>query len=432
MQGTLRGHLDTGQEATGHAEMRGQLARLHAQIQLLDLIHDAIIVRDMSGAIIFWNTGAEYVYGWSRDEALGTVSYDFLKTSFPKPIEDITADLFRCGRWEGELAQSSRDGSELRTSSRWSLLSSAEGEHLAIFQIDTDITERRLIEEKLAAFAIQLQRSNRELEEFAAVASHDLQEPLRKIQAFGDRLAAKCAGSLDADGLDYLNRMLTSATRMRTLIDDLLDYSRLGIKSRNYVKVDLSVVCRDVVGDLGEQIERMGGRVEIGELPVVEADAMQMRRLMQNLISNGLKFSREGVSPFITVRARPAQLSKEPHSGEHAATELWEIMVRDEGIGFDGKYLDRIFAPFQRLHGRNEFEGTGMGLAICRKIAESHWGSITAESTPGQGATFLVTLPTTQPTIKPTAQLVQATAVQAAVLQAGTLPLTRPRVGGSL
>ncbi len=430
MQGTLSGHLGTGEAVAGHAEIGVQLATLHAQIQLLDLIHDAIIVHDITGATIFWNTGSSELYGWTRDEALGTLSYALLQTQFPCPIERIMAALFQDGHWEGELAQTRRDGSAVITSSRWSLLAGAEGEPLAVFQICSDITERRHTEEKLAAFALQLQRSNRELEEFAAVASHDLQEPLRKIQAFGDRLAVRCAGALDEDGRDYLNRMLTSATRMRTLIDDLLDYSRLSISGRQYVQVDLGVVCRDVLGDLSRQIERVGGKIEIGDLPAIEADAMQMRRLMQNLITNGLKFSREGVPPVITIEARPAHFSVEPRSGEPAAVEIWEITVRDEGIGFDGKYLDRIFAPFQRLHGRNEFEGTGMGLAICRKIAESHWGSITAESTPGQGASFIVTLPTTQPAIKPTTQ-----AVQAAAMQAGPLPhsdVTRPRVGATL
>jgi light-regulated signal transduction histidine kinase (bacteriophytochrome) len=229
-----------------------------------------------------------------------------------------------------------------------------------------------------------------------------LQEPLRKIQAFGNRLAVKCADSLDDDGRDYLTRMLTSATRMRTLIDDLLDYSRLTIKSRHYIKVDLGAVCAEVLSDLGPQIERVGGRVEVGDLPTIAADAMQMHRLLQNLINNGLKFSREGVPPVIKVDALPVKRAAKPYLSGRAATEHWEISVQDNGIGFDEKYLDRIFAPFQRLHGRNEFEGTGMGLAICRKIAESHWGSITAQSALGQGAAFVVTLPTVQPVVQPT------------------------------
>lgn len=399
MQGNLQLQLDAvGQESERQDKAR-QLARLHEQAQLLDLIHDSVILRDMEGAIIFWNRGAEELYGWSHTEALGRVSNVLLQTQFPQPMEDITAELLSKGRWEGELEQAGRDGSRIIISSRWTLLRSTQGEPLATFQINTDITERKLIEEKLQAFTIQLQRSNRELEEFAAVASHDLQEPLRKIQAFGNRLSVKYGDSLDEDGRDYLNRMLTSAARMRTLIDDLLDYSRLTIKSRHYVKVDLGMICQEVLSDLGQQIEQVGGRVEVGELPTVEADAMQMSRLLQNLLSNALKFSPEGVRPSIKVSARLAEGSADPCLSDLAATEHWEIRVQDQGIGFDAKYLDRIFAPFQRLHGRNEFEGTGIGLAICRKIAESHWGSITAESAVGKGATFIVTLPAVQPPI---------------------------------
>ncbi|MDQ5823109.1 MAG: ATP-binding protein [Chloroflexota bacterium] len=397
MHGNLQLQIDAREQVSERHDTALQLARLHEQAQFLDLIHDAVILRDMEDAIIFWNRGAEELYGWSHTEARGRVSNVLLQTQFPHPVEDITAELLSNGRWEGEMVQSGRDGSRIIVSSRWTLLRSTQGQPLATFQINTDITERKLIEEKLQAFTIQLQRSNRELEEFAAVASHDLQEPLRKIQAFGNRLSVKYGHSLDEDGRDYLNRMLTSAARMRILVDDLLDYARLTIKSRHYAKVDLGALCQEVLSDLGQQIEQAGGRVEVGDLPTIEADAMQMSRLLQNLISNALKFSPEGVPPSIKVSARLVDGLVDPCLSDLAATEHWEIRVQDQGIGFDAKYLDRIFAPFQRLHGRNEFEGTGIGLAICRKIAESHWGSITAESAVGKGATFIVTLPAVQP-----------------------------------
>lgn len=404
MHGNILLNLTNLEKESAHQPMEGQIARLHEQIQLLDFIQDAVILHDMTGAIIFWNRGAEELYGWTRAEAMGTIAHVFLQTEFPQPSEEITADFLLNERWEGELVQTRRDGSKVVVSSRWALLGSDQGEPLATFQINSDITQRKLTEGKLAAFAIQLQRSNRELEEFATVASHDLQEPLRKIQAFGTRLAVKCADSLDEDSRDYLDRMLTSATRMRFLIDDLLDYSRLTIKARHYVKVNLAVICQEVVSDLGQQIERMGGQVEVGELPTIQADATQMRRLFQNLITNGLKFARKDVPPVIRIEARRLQHFAEPYLKVLAVAELWEITVQDEGIGFDEKYLDRIFAPFQRLHGRNEFEGTGMGLAICRKIAEAHWGSINAKSSLGQGATFIVNLPTVQPVIQPVIQ----------------------------
>jgi signal transduction histidine kinase len=233
----------------------------------------------------------------------------------------------------------------------------------------------------------ELARSNRELESFASVASHDLQEPLRKITAFGDRLKSQEAGALSDRGRDYLERMQNAATRMQSLIEDLLAYSRVTTRGQPFVPVSLAEVTREVLSDLELRIERTGARVEVGELPTIEADPTQMRQLLQNLLSNALKFQRPGETPRIRVEGRPLNGS--------AAIEL---RVEDNGIGFDEKYLDRIFTVFQRLHGRGEYEGTGVGLAICRKIALRHGGDITARSQPGQGATFIVTLPLKQKT----------------------------------
>ncbi len=234
-----------------------------------------------------------------------------------------------------------------------------------------------------------LQRSNRELEQFASVASHDLQEPLRKIQAFGDRLITRCSDELGEQGRDYLARMQFSATRMRSLIDALLSFSRVTTKAQPFVPVNLETVAADVVSDLEERVERMGGRVEVGPLPTLQADLSQMRQLLQNLIGNGLKFARPNEAPVVRVSSRllPAANGEIP---------FCEISVADNGIGFEEVYLDRIFELFQRLHGRQEYEGTGMGLAICRKIVERHGGSITAHSALNEGANFIVTLPLRQ------------------------------------
>ncbi len=237
-----------------------------------------------------------------------------------------------------------------------------------------------------------LQRSNRELEQFASVASHDLQEPLRKIQAFGDRLQTKCAAELGDNGREYLARMQASATRMRSLIDALLSFSRVTTKAQPFVPVNLDMTAQDVVSDLEDRVLRTGGRIEVGPLPTIDADPLQMRQLFQNLIANGLKFHQPGNAPVVQVEARLLNNNGES-DGE---APVCEIAVRDNGIGFEEVYLDRIFELFQRLHGRQEYEGTGMGLAICRKIAERHGGGITAKSAPGDGATFLVTLPLRQ------------------------------------
>lgn len=238
-----------------------------------------------------------------------------------------------------------------------------------------------------------LQRSNRELEQFAYVASHDLQEPLRKIQAFGDRLQKRCAPELGEQGQDYLARILASATRMRRLIDDLLTFSRVSTRPQALATVDLTTIAREVVSDLDGALQQTGGQVAVGELPTLQADPLQMRQLLQNLVGNGLKFHRLDEPPLVRVQGRLLG------SADLAATNLdptftwYEITVEDNGIGFDEVYLDRIFDVFQRLHGRNEYEGTGVGLAICRKIAERHGGQITARGQPGQGSTFIVYLP---------------------------------------
>ena len=241
----------------------------------------------------------------------------------------------------------------------------------------------------------ELARSNRELQDFAFVASHDLQEPLRKIQAFGDRLRTMQGPRLDDQGRDYLDRMHNAAGRMHTLINDLLSYSRVTTKAQPFRRTDLRRIADEVVNDLETRIEQSDGEVEIGDLPVIDADQLQMRQLFQNLIANALKFRKSDTPPHV-------KLSSEKFSGESSdegpTTDdgYVRIFVSDNGIGFDEKYLDRIFTPFQRLHGRNVYEGTGIGLAVCRKIVERHGGTLTAKTKVGEGATFIVTLPTTQ------------------------------------
>ncbi|MBA3962609.1 MAG: hypothetical protein H0X40_12010 [Chthoniobacterales bacterium] len=270
---------------------------------------------------------------------------------------------------------------ELRTRAK-----SGEALARANDELEDRVTERTA---DLNSANESLQSSNRELEQFASVASHDLQEPLRKIQAFGDRLQTRCSQELGEQGRDYLARMQSSATRMRSLIDALLSFSRVTTKAQPFAQVDLFATAQEVASDLEERVQRMDGRIEIGDLPTLEADPSQMRQLLQNLIGNGLKFARPNEPPMVRVESRllPQENGEIPRC---------EISVRDNGIGFEEIYLDRIFELFQRLHGRQEYEGTGMGLAICRKIVERHGGDITAKSAPEMGATFLVTLPLRQ------------------------------------
>jgi signal transduction histidine kinase len=271
----------------------------------------------------------------------------------------------------------------------------------AISQANTalraEIEVRQQAEEQARQFAEELQRSNRELEQFASVASHDLQEPLRKIQAFGDRLQSLVASEnsdarLDEKANDYLQRMLASAGRMRKLIDDLLSYSRVSTRTQAFQPVSLRQVASEVLSDLETQIQRTGGEVIVGDLPTIAADPLQMRQLLQNLISNGLKFHRPGTPPRVNITARITQ-SDLPATLESSLGLQCELTVSDNGVGFEQVYADRIFELFQRLHGRDEFEGTGMGLAICRRIVERHGGTIQATAAPNAGASFVVTLP---------------------------------------
>ena len=238
-----------------------------------------------------------------------------------------------------------------------------------------------------------MKRSNRELEQFAYVASHDLQEPLRKIRTFSDRLEIKCGESLDETGRQCINRMQNAAERMQMLIEGLLTLSRVTTRGQHFEPVDLAEITREVVSDLEVQIERAEGRVEIGKMPTIKADAVQIRQLVQNLIGNAIKFRRADKPPIIKVNGRFIPRPERHSRGRSVENELCRITVKDNGIGFDEKHLRRIFDVFQRLHPRDVYEGTGIGLAICRKIVERHGGTISAKSTPDHGSTFEILLP---------------------------------------
>jgi signal transduction histidine kinase len=246
-----------------------------------------------------------------------------------------------------------------------------------------DVTERRANERRLADQRRELQRSNEALEVFASVASHDLQEPLRKILSFGDRLVMSAGPALTVESRGYLGRMMSASTRMRTLINGLLSYSQVTARVQPFASTDLARVAREVIADLETSIAEAGGRVEVGPLPVIDADTLQMRQLLQNLLGNAIKFRRSDTPLLVRLGAS---------NGGNACT----LTVADNGIGFSAEYAEKIFQMFERLHGRAEYEGSGIGLAICRKIVERHGGSMTAASSNGQGATFTVTLPVTQ------------------------------------
>lgn len=248
------------------------------------------------------------------------------------------------------------------------------------------------VKTKFRQYTRELERSNEDLREFAAVASHDLQEPIRKIIGFGMRLKKDCSPYLDDRGKDYLERMERSARQMQKFVDDLLQYSKVTASSNRRQQVDLKETISHVLTVLESRIEQTHPILEVGSMPVVEADRMQMSQLFQNLISNAFKFHKKGEPPVVRINHRILE------NGCH------EIRVEDQGIGFDEKHRDRIFKPFERLHGKSEYEGTGMGLAICQKIVHRHGGELTAQSSPQEGTAFIVTLPAQRGEEKPAPQ----------------------------
>jgi signal transduction histidine kinase len=265
-----------------------------------------------------------------------------------------------------------------------------DGGTIATYQ---DITEVELNAETMLQYTQKLEHSNRELIDFAYVASHDLQEPLRKIEAFGDRLNKKYLDLLPDDGKMFVDRMQNAASRMRRLINDLLSYSRVTTNAKPFERLALSNIVGEVLSDLQIRIEENQAKIEVGDLPILEGDPTQMRQLLQNLIGNALKFRKADVSPVVRVNANRIEAFVEGQPVSQI-----ELIIEDNGIGFDNQYKEQIFTIFQRLHSRNEYEGTGIGLATCRKIVERHGGKIMATGEPGQGSKFTITFPLKQDT----------------------------------
>ncbi len=246
-----------------------------------------------------------------------------------------------------------------------------------------DITQRKLAEDKLSQYAIELRRSNEELSDFAMIASHDLIEPLQKINSFSHLLHERTR-NLDEKCQDYIHRIEKSSSRMHKLITDLLEMSKVTAETKSFKYYDLSQICKDSVINLESRIEKTQGKVIIEDMPSAEVDPNQMSRLFQNLIGNSLKYCREGIPPIVNIY------------GKRTENEKIEIVLDDNGIGFDEKFAEKIFQPFQRLHGKSSYEGTGMGLAICKKIIDRHHGTIFARSKDSFGATFIITIPERQ------------------------------------
>ncbi len=387
--------------ADDKARLRAALTEAQARKRaILESSLDPIISINHEGIITEFNKAAEQTFGYPREKVLGTKPSDVL---FPPGMSVGQKD--RIDRYleagEGSMlgrrieVTAVRANGEIFDAEMAMMMSREQGSPLLTFFV-RDISLRKKAEQEQAHYAAELERSNRELEQFAYVASHDLQEPLRKIRTFGDRLRMKCGDRLDEVGHECLQRMLTSAERMQVFVEGLLSLSRVSAQGQRFVPVDLGEVAREVVADLEVQIEQVGGRVEVGHLPTIEAAPLQIRQLLQNLIANGLKFHRVGESPVVKVHGKFLHGRQKRAAGQPAVEEQCRIVVEDNGVGFDEKNQEAIFGVFQRLH-QDVYDGAGIGLALCRKIVEHHGGEITAHSTPGQGSSFEIVLPAVHP-----------------------------------
>ena len=407
-------------DVTERRKIEEELRQAEARYRtLVEQIPAMVYVEDAKGRMVtlYDSPQIEYLFGYPRDLHKKDPDY-WVKIIHPDDRERVMAEDARTGtigdRFSQEYRVLARDGRVVWVRDDAVLVPDEEGTPLTWQGVIYDITERKRAEEEiqrlnaslelrvaertaqLEAYTERLRQSNRELQEFAYVASHDLQEPLRKVLTFGDRLRTRYGDALGEQGRDYLRRMEAAAARMQDLIEDILTLSRVTTQARPFARVDLTEVAEEVVSDLEAAIEESGGRVELEKLPTVEADRPQIRQLFQNLIVNALKFRKEGQPPVVKVRGEVHEERRRAGGNGRATNLLCRIAVEDNGIGFDVEHLERIFVPFQRLHGRDAYPGTGMGLALCRKVVERHSGEITAQSAPGQGASFVVTLPVKQ------------------------------------
>lgn len=350
---------------------------------------EGILVVDSKGEIIRVNPSAEKMFGYNKDELLG----QRIEASIPQllayqPIANkkafYTNPLPRSMGTGIDLSGKRKDNSEFSIEISLSPYSKDEAAFVVMFVFDITIRKKNeddVIQKKkeLEILTGHLKQSNKELENFAYISSHDLQEPLRKIQSFGDRLKTMEQEKFSEKGKDYLDRILNAASRMQNLINDLLEFSRLSNPVPKFSRIDLNAISNEVISDMEITIEKTGALITVEKLPVISGNPTQIRQLFQNLISNAIKFTKEGENPILKIYAK--------RSGK-----MIDIFFEDNGIGFDEKYVDRIFTIFQRLENR-KYTGTGIGLAICKKIALFHQGNITASSSPDQGSVFKVSLP---------------------------------------
>ncbi len=358
------------------------------QASLLNLTHDTIFVRDMSDIITYWNRGAQELYGWTAEEAIGKHTHQLLRTVFPVPIDEIQAELLRTGRWEGELEKTKADGSHVVVASRWSLRRNEQESPIAILETNNDITQRkrgeeeiRKLNQELGKRTTDLEAINKELEAFAYSISHDLRAPLRHIAGYTELLQKNASSILDEKSHRYIITILESAKRMGALIDDLLDFSRIGRAETRETMVSLEQLVKEVQSEVRQETDGRNITWRVGPLPDLYGDRSMLKLALVNLISNAIKFTRPRPQPEIEIGCTEKR------------KDGVVVFIKDNGVGFDMRYVNKLFGVFQRLHRTEEFEGTGIGLATVQRIIHRHGGQVWAEGFVDRGATFFFSVP---------------------------------------
>ena len=364
-------------------------------VLIVESSDDAIIAKTLEGTILTWNDGAKRLYGYTADEAVGSSISILVPPERSDELPQVLAQIRdgkRISRFETTRIR--KDGRRVQISLTISPLKDAQGNIFGACTIARDITERKRAEEEIrqlnqelerrvANRTAQLEAANKDLESFAYSVSHDLRAPLRQIDGFVGLLEKSAAAALDRESRHYMATISESANRMGTLIDNLLSFSRMGRQEMSRMAFDLGVLVREVVRELGQETKGRSIRWHVADLPAVTGDRAMLRQVLVNLLSNALKFTRPRQQAEITVGRLPGK--------EDEAV----VFVRDNGVGFDAQYADKLFGVFQRLHKTDEFEGTGIGLANVRRIVGRHGGRTWAEGAPDGGATFYFSLPQT-------------------------------------
>ena len=360
---------------------RRDYGQLRLLARMLDSVVDAVKAVDPEGTIIYWNEAAEKMFGWNSSEMLGRRIFDVGQLSIPEnDLREIYGRLETGETWSGEYVVRHRDGRRFSIHENKAPVFDEDGTLLAIISVSHDIGEIKRAEDALRSYAARLKVSNEELQRFAYVASHDLQEPLRNIVSFSQLLDRKYRGRLDGEADEYLGFIIDGGQRMQAMIRDLLQVSRVETTAKPLEPTEVGEIVTLALRSLEAQLEEAGGRVSVERMPCVMADAAQLEQVLTNLVGNAIKYRRPDVPLAIAVSARREE-------------GWWEISVSDNGIGIAPEYYDQIFEMFRRLHTHDEYEGTGIGLAVVKKIVERHGGTIRVTSTPGAGSTFCFTLP---------------------------------------